>query len=90
MRHNNELAYDMFGLIEAHKHTLHNREETDHSDTCYCICCKVQFPSFEITEHTDKGDTAICPYCNCDAVIGNASGIKMTDELLEKLNEIYF
>lgn len=84
------MAYDMFSLIETHKHTSPNRKETDRSDICYCICCKTRFYSSEIAEHTDMGDTAICPYCNCDTVIGNASGIKMTDELLKKLNEKYF
>ena len=77
-------------LKDAHLHTSCNRAEIEESKLCHCICCQTQFHSSEISEYTDEGDTAICPYCDCDAVIGDASGIRMTNELLERLNEKYF
>lgn len=84
--------YDMNdnALQNAHHHTLKNREEIERSQTCYCICCENSFPPSKIESYTDGGATAICPYCDCDAVIGDACGIKLTDDLLKKLNEKYF
>lgn len=77
-------------LTDAHLHTADNREEIEHSQFCYCICCQTFLPPTEIDDYTDGGATAICPYCDCDAVIGDACGIKLTDDLLKKLNEKYF
>lgn len=77
-------------LLDAHLHTADNREEVEASQVCYCICCQTFFKPTEIDEYTDGGATAICPYCDCDAVIGDACGIPMTDELLERLHNKYF
>jgi hypothetical protein len=37
-----------------------------------------------------KGNTAICPICETDAVIGSASGYDLTDEFLRALNAHWF
>ena len=71
---------------EAHMHTIHNREEVEGSLFCYCICCQTLFKPEEIDDYADGGATAVCPYCDCDAVLGDACGIKLTDELLERLH----
>ncbi len=77
-------------LTEAHGHTIHNREEVEASQFCYCISCRTFFRPSEIDDYADGGATAICPYCDCDAVLGEACGIKLTDELLEQLHDRYF
>lgn len=84
------LAMKDDAMADAHLHTADNREETEASQVCYCICCRTFFHPAEIDEYTDGGTTAICPYCDCDAVIGDACGIPMTDELLERLHKKYF
>lgn len=77
-------------LKDAHRHTIDNREEVESSQICHCICCQTFFQPSEIESYADGGTTAICPYCDCDAVLGDGSGIKLTDELLEKLHQRYF
>lgn len=73
-----------------HSHTIYNRNEIEHSLFCYCICCQTFFKPSEIDNYTDEGTTAICPYCDCDAVLGEACGIKLNDRLLEALHKKYF
>lgn len=82
--------YDDDVLCETHRHTANNREEIERSQFCYCICCRTFFKPSEIDCYTDEGITAICPYCDCDAVMGEGCGIKMTDALLEQLHNKYF
>lgn len=77
-------------LKSAHMHTGHNREEVEASLVCYCISCRTFFRPSEIDGYSDEGKTVICPYCDCDAVLGDACGIKFTDDLLEKLHQRYF
>lgn len=77
-------------LRDAHMHTMDNREELEQSKFCYCICCDTFFKPEEVDDWADGGSTAVCPYCDCDAVIGEGCGIKLSDELLEKLHKKYF
>ena len=79
-------------LFKIHKHSFANKEEIVKSNTCGCFYCKEMFAPSEIKEWVDDkhGDTAQCPYCMIDSVIGDASGIKITKKLLEDLNKRYF
>lgn len=77
-------------LRDAHLHTSHNRREVENSKECNCICCQRIFPADEIEDYADGGETAICPYCDCDTLIADSSGIKLTKELLSQLNKKYF
>lgn len=77
-------------LRDAHLHTSQNRGEIEHSKTCYCISCQTIFMPEEVEDYTDGGETGICPYCDCDAILADASGIKMTNKLLVDLHMRYF
>lgn len=77
-------------LKDAHLHTDYNRDEIEHSKTCYCISCQTIFKPEEVEDYVDGGQTGICPYCDCDAIIADASGIKMTNKLLADLHMRYF
>jgi hypothetical protein len=50
------------------------------------------FRPMEIEDYIKDRDglTAICPYCSVDAVIGDASGMKMTKKNLKRLHRIWF
>lgn len=85
-----ELQYTEVALMAAHMHTIHNREEVEASQSCCCISCRTFFKPSEIESYTDEDTTVICPYCSTDAVLGDACGIKLTDELLEQLHNKYF
>ena len=79
-------------LEEAHKHSMNNKGEIEKSEFCGCYFCKKIFKSSEIKEWLkDKnGETAKCPYCSIDSVIGDASGYLITEELLNKMNKKWF
>ncbi len=77
-------------LEEAHEHTIRNREELEKSKFIFCLSCRTVVHPSDITEFVDKGKTALCPYCDVDALIGDACGIKLTDKLLTDLHYKYF
>lgn len=77
-------------LKDAHLHTSQNRSEIECSKVCYCISCQTIFKPEEVTDYADGGETVICPFCDCDAVLGNGCGFKLTDDLLESLHNKYF
>ena len=75
-----------------HSHTIRNRKEIDQSEYCHCISCCKSYPSPIIMNFIKDGDseTALCPYCGIDAVIGDASGLEINQEILTKLNKRWF
>jgi hypothetical protein len=80
--------------VDAHKHSIYHRNEIEESDTCGCFHCMKVFPPAEIKEWTDKGDpageTAVCPKCGIDAVIGSASGFPIEKGFLQSMNRVWF
>jgi hypothetical protein len=71
-----------------HRHTRMNREELEASEACGCIACeRIYFPS-EIVDWVDE--TALCPHCGVDAVVGSASGIPITPGVLRRAHERWF
>lgn len=60
------------------------------SKKCGCYYCLSVFKKEEITEYIDKGETALCPKCNIDSVIGNNKTIVKFNEFLQKLHVHYF
>lgn len=82
-------------LDQAHKHSFSNRIEIEGSKFCGCFNCVGFFYPQEITDWTDflfnpEGNTALCPECSIDSVIGDASGFKLDAELLRDMNQVYF
>ena len=41
-------------------------------------------------DETGEGQTALCPRCGIDSVIGSASGYPITKEFLEAMNRRWF
>ena len=79
-------------LKQAHSCSKNNKTEIKNSEKCGCYYCKKIFKSSEVKKWLkDKnGETARCPYCSIDSVIGDASGYLITDEFLNKMNEKCF
>lgn len=77
-------------LKDAHLHTSGNRDEIGSSKVCYCIFCQTFFKPEEVLDYIDGGETGLCPYCDCDAIIADASGIYMSDKLLSALHWRFF
>lgn len=83
-------------LGPIHKTSSHHRSAIEQSEQCGCFYCEKIFPPGAITQWTDvrdqdgPGQTALCPFCGIDAVIGSGSGHELTPKLLAKLRATYF
>ena len=77
-----------------HSHTIRNREEIEKSQKCGCMACCSIYWAKEIEDWIDeingKKITALCVKCGTDAVIGDASGLEINQEILEALNKKWF
>jgi len=74
----------------ALQHAVNHRVELDDSTHCGCFFCFRTFAASEIKIWIDKEQTALCPRCGIDAVIGSASGFAIDDRFLRKLNIFKF
>ena len=83
---------DQERLREAHKHSLSNREALRKSALCGCFYCLKSFPPTEIREwiHDKEGETALCPYCGIDSLIGDSSGYAVESAFLEDMKKYWF
>lgn len=68
--------------------TMHNKETLLASTWAGCYCCLKVYPATTIDEYVDlEEDTALCPECGVDYVIGDATGYPVTDkEFLEAMH----
>ena len=73
----------------AHKHSSHHRKELQASEVCGCFYCTKSFPPHAIRDWIGA-DTARCPHCGIDAVLGSASGYELTPDFLEQMKHHWF
>ncbi len=66
-------------IIAAHVHSSRHAAELRHSERCGCFYCLAVFSPSEVADWTDDGDTALCPRCGIDAVVGESSGFPVAD-----------
>lgn len=76
-------------LAKAKEHAVHNRQSLTTEQVCGCFFCQRIFDSKEIV-WPDADDTAMCPYCGMDAVIGESSGLPITKQFLRSMREYWF
>ncbi|WP_287029693.1 cytoplasmic protein [Pseudomonas sp. UBA6310] len=74
----------------AHQFSSRHRRQIEDSTTCGCFYCLENFAAAAISEWVDEGQTALCPKCGIDSVIGSASGIPITPEFLNKMHQYWF
>jgi hypothetical protein len=77
-------------LHEAHQHSSQHRSEVMRSDWCGCFYCLAIFRPAEIEQWVDHDDTALCPKCGIDSVLGSASGCPITQEFLKEMQAVWF
>ena len=82
-------------LEAAHRCSSIHRVEVLSSQKCGCFYCNSIFPPAEISEWVDEnasgeGQTALCPKCGIDAVIGDRSGVPLTAEFLDLMRQKWF
>ena len=78
-------------LLRSHRHSSRHRAEVLASRECGCFHCVRTFPPSGIREWIDGGETALCPECGIDAVIGSESGCPVGDpRFLRRMYEFWF
>jgi hypothetical protein len=82
-------------LLAAHDRSSNHRAAVLASVRCGCFCCCANFTPDEILEWTDEdrdqqGQTAVCPRCGIDAVIGDKSGVDVSHDFLVRMREYWF
>lgn len=87
------MKYTNTFLEEAHKHCSSHRNEILSSDRCGCFYCLQVFSPSEIEEWIEEdikgGETAICPKCGIDSVLGSKFPIE-DKQFLEEMNSKWF
>jgi uncharacterized paraquat-inducible protein A len=71
--------FDENALAAAHRHSIRHREEITTSEACGCFYCEAILDPAEIRDWTDEDQTALCPRCGIDALIGENSGFPATN-----------
>ena len=89
-------------LLAAYRYTSTNWEQIEASKVCGCCNCMQIFPSEEVVAWTglDMNDidvpeavnkqTALCPRCGSESVIGDKSGFPVNANFLGRMNEAWF
>jgi hypothetical protein len=81
-------------VIAAHTASSCHRAQIEASEQCGCFYCLSTFPPTAIEEWVDerdeRGQTALCPRCGIDSVIGSKAGYPLTREFLKEMNRHWF
>ena len=82
-------------LVAIHATSAVHRDEIEASSECGCFFCGSVFAPSEIARWIDEdprgvGQTALCPRCGIDAVIGDGSGWILDGELMDEMNTAWF
>ena len=77
-------------LYMAYEVSSRHRQILQDSTLCGCFYCLETFQYTQIQAWTDLANTAICPYCGIDAVIGSASGYPINAEFLKAMHVHWF
>lgn len=89
-------------LLAAHQHATNNRAEIEAGTVCGCFYCMKIFRPVEIiawsgfdlaqfdNPQAEAAETALCPYCGSESVIGNRSGYPIDAMFLSDMHEAWF
>lgn len=89
-------------LLAAQRHATNNRAEIDAGTLCGCFYCMKTFPPTDIiawsgfdlaqfdNPQAEGDETALCPHCGSESVIGNRSGYPIDAVFLGDMHEAWF
>jgi hypothetical protein len=89
-------------LLAAYRYTTNNWAQIGASTLCGCCCCVRVFPSDEVVAWTGleldnlddpkaaEQQTAMCPKCGTEAVLGDKCGFPITTHFLTRMNEAWY
>lgn len=73
----------------AHKFSSRHRTELEKDKVCGCFYCLEIFHPNKIQEWWDDDDTAVCPHCGIDSVIGESSAFPITEVFLRGMHKFW-
>jgi hypothetical protein len=76
--------------IRAHEASSYHREQLMASDICGCFYCLRTFAPDTISVWVTHGQTALCPKCGIDSVLGSASGYPISESFLRDMQKYWF
>jgi hypothetical protein len=79
---------DEIRLIALHKTSMHNRNSLFVMEICGCFYCLREFEFHQISRWVDDDDTALCPFCEIDSVLGFKTS--PADTKLSQMREYWF
>jgi hypothetical protein len=74
----------------AHTHSSLHRDELWAGGLAGCFYCLAIYDGRTINDWTDGGDTALCPECGVDSVIGSRSGYPIERSFLQRMHARWF
>ena len=77
----------------AHRASFGNRASVEASTRCGCFFCERIFhPALIHTRTLERTgqQTAWCPHCGIDSILGEASGFPITPEFLGRMRRCWF
>ena len=89
-------------LLAAYRYTSNNYAQIEASKFCGCCNCLQIFPAEEVAAWTgldmnnlddpkaSAEQTALCPKCGSEAVLGDKSGFPIHSSFLARMNEAWF
>jgi hypothetical protein len=80
------LPDDAASYATAHSHASKHRVSIEASDQCVCFSCFARFKPAKIAAWIDANQTALCPKCGLDSVLGAASGSRIDEPFLRRLH----
>ena len=78
---------------DAHDAAFANWQLVKKSKMCGCICCCRTYSASDVVDWCNEQDgnrTAICPRCDVDSVIPDASGWSLDEEFLTEMKRWWF
>jgi DNA-directed RNA polymerase subunit RPC12/RpoP len=80
---------DMDYIKWVHKFCGNNRTSLSKSSKCGCFDCIKIFSPMDISDWIDKGQTARCPYCGVDSIIGDNDVPRINELFLQAMNKAW-
>lgn len=77
-------------VLSAHTRSSYHRAEVERSEVCGCFHCLAWFRPARVAEWIDGGQTALCPLCGIDSVLGSASSVSLSAEFLAEMRAYWF
>lgn len=75
--------------VAAHVNASKHRVGLEASDRCACFFCFKTFAPTTIKSWVDANQTALCPHCGIDAVLGSSLS-SITDPFLRGMHKQFF